>query len=272
MLTNKTIHYCWFGGEQLSKSAKQAIESWKKYAPDYEIKCWNESNITFDECEFATDAYACGKYAFVSDYVRFKVIYLYGGIYMDVGSELICPIDKISDLAPFSSFELKTLTVNPGLVLSANSLDPIVAEVLSYYKKLHFENTPQYLDKHIVNNVFTGILQQYTLKCNNHTQTIHGWTILNSEYFNPKYGFGGYRINENTISIHRYSASWGSAVLKEKARIEYILTPFLGVRLSQIVARIIAEFRANANSVALKHIARKIIQVSKGKHGENYEN
>ena len=44
----KVIHYCWFGGNPLPKSAQKCIASWRKYLPDYEIKEWNESNFDID--------------------------------------------------------------------------------------------------------------------------------------------------------------------------------------------------------------------------------
>ena len=40
----KKIHYCWFGGNPLSKSALKCIQSWEKYFPGYEIIQWNEDN------------------------------------------------------------------------------------------------------------------------------------------------------------------------------------------------------------------------------------
>lgn len=39
----KTIHYCWFGGNDIPEKTK-CIDSWKKICPDYEILQWNESN------------------------------------------------------------------------------------------------------------------------------------------------------------------------------------------------------------------------------------
>ena len=41
----KVIHYCWFGGNPLPKSAQKCMAAWRKYLPDYEIKEWNESNF-----------------------------------------------------------------------------------------------------------------------------------------------------------------------------------------------------------------------------------
>ena len=77
----KVIHYCWFGGNELPNSAKKCIKSWKKYFPDYEIKEWNESNYDVRKNTYISQAFDACKYAFVSDYARFDILYQYGGIY-----------------------------------------------------------------------------------------------------------------------------------------------------------------------------------------------
>ena len=60
------IHYFWFGGTPLSKTAEQCIASWRKYLPDYEIKEWNESNFDVNIIPFTAEAYKFKKYAFAS--------------------------------------------------------------------------------------------------------------------------------------------------------------------------------------------------------------
>ena len=37
MLIPKTIHYCWFGGNQIPSKYKKWMESWHKYCPDYQL-------------------------------------------------------------------------------------------------------------------------------------------------------------------------------------------------------------------------------------------
>ena len=91
----KYIHYCWFGNNPLPKLAKQCIASWKKYLPDYEIKCWNESNSNLEECKFVKEAYENKKWAFVADYIRTKAMYEYGGIYFDTDMEITKPIEEL---------------------------------------------------------------------------------------------------------------------------------------------------------------------------------
>ena len=71
----KIIHYCWFGGNPLPKSAIECIESWKRFFPDYEIKEWNESNYDVHKIQYIHEAYEAKKYAFVSDYARFDILY-----------------------------------------------------------------------------------------------------------------------------------------------------------------------------------------------------
>ena len=101
----KIIHYCWFGGNPLPKSAIKCIESWKKYLPDYEIKEWNESNFDFSKCAYAREAAEKKKWAFVSDYARFKILYQYGGLYFDTDVEVIKPLDDIIAAGPFMGAE-----------------------------------------------------------------------------------------------------------------------------------------------------------------------
>ena len=79
----KVIHYCWFGGNPLPKELQDYIDTWKEKCPNYEIKCWNESNYDYTKNEYMKQAFEKGKWGFVSDYVGYDVVYKYGGIYLD---------------------------------------------------------------------------------------------------------------------------------------------------------------------------------------------
>lgn len=76
----KVIHYCWFGYGKKPKLATKCIESWRRFFPDYEIKEWNEDNFDVNIIPYTAEAYARRKYAFVSDYARFWILYHYGGV------------------------------------------------------------------------------------------------------------------------------------------------------------------------------------------------
>ena len=91
----KVIHYCWFGKKPLPKSAIKCIRSWEKYFPSYEIKEWNEENYDLFACPYVKEAYESKKWAFVSDYARFDILYKYGGLYFDTDVEVIKSFDSI---------------------------------------------------------------------------------------------------------------------------------------------------------------------------------
>lgn len=101
----KIIHYCWFGRGPLPELAQKCIASWKKYLPDYEIKEWNEDNFDVNIIPYTAEAYQAKKYAFVSDYARFWILYQYGGIYFDTDVEVIRPMDDIISKGNFMGFE-----------------------------------------------------------------------------------------------------------------------------------------------------------------------
>lgn len=83
MVIPKTIHYCWFGGNEMPPLVQKCIKSWKKHLPDYEFKLWDEKTFNINSSEWCKGAYANKKYAFVADYVRLVVLYENGGIYLD---------------------------------------------------------------------------------------------------------------------------------------------------------------------------------------------
>ena len=88
-MIEKVIHYCWFGKGEMSNKMKKCLNSWKKYCPNYRIIEWNEDNFEIESTQWTKEAYAVKKYAFVSDYVRLKVLYEHGGIYMDTDVEVL---------------------------------------------------------------------------------------------------------------------------------------------------------------------------------------
>ena len=125
----KIIHYCWFGRNPLPDLAQRCIASWRKFLPDYEIREWNEDNFDVNSIPYTAEAYRQKKYAFVSDYARFWIMYHYGGLYFDTDVEIICPMDDIIERGCFMGFEVDpdgkntpgmyapryTFAVNPGL-------------------------------------------------------------------------------------------------------------------------------------------------------------
>lgn len=213
----KVIHYCWFGKKPLPELAIKCIKSWKDYLPDYEIKRWDESNFDIRSIPYISQAYDAKKYAFVSDYARFWILYNYGGLYFDTDVEVINNMDAIIQSGSFIGCEgeynsaiSKTasgwnLGVNPGLGLGAPCKLPIFKEILDLYQKLTFSST------HLTTVVtyVTNILCNHGLKNLPDIQEIEGLRIYPKDYFCPKdYESGEIILTQNTVSIHHYDASW----------------------------------------------------------------
>lgn len=250
----RLIHYCWFGGGALSDTARCSLRSWRRFAPGFEIKRWDETNAPLEDCAFVHDAFEARKWAFVADYVRFWALYQSGGIYMDVGSELVKDISPLIEDAPFSAIERETLTVNAGLIVCCAPKDPIVHAVLDVYRTLPFIDAADFLRSHTVNEIFTSVLERFGYYRRDLRQSVAGWILLPSDYFDPLYGFGGFHIKKNTYSIHHSTASWCDSVQQTRRRIETKIAPFIGHRASEIIGRVIGEIRANGFSEAVPHL------------------
>lgn len=235
----KIIHYCWFGHNPLPPLAKKCITSWKKYLPDYEIIEWNEDNFDVNGIHYTKEAYQAGKYAFVSDYARFWILYHYGGLYFDTDVEVIKPIDNIISKGPFMGREIFQYEsgddINPGLGIGATSGMDIFKEILNVYKTKRFYNNDGTLNLTTVVTVTTKILSNHEKhQLDNGVFQIGGINIYPTEYFCPKnYYTGEIIITPNTVAIHHYDASWKSNKDKLKKRIINIL----GERLTRIIVK-----------------------------------
>ncbi|MCR5033642.1 MAG: capsular polysaccharide synthesis protein, partial [Lachnospiraceae bacterium] len=64
----KVIHAIWFSGDPMPPLYEYCLESWKQYAPDYEVKIWNMETYRPEKCLFYDQAIEHRNWAFASDY------------------------------------------------------------------------------------------------------------------------------------------------------------------------------------------------------------
>ena len=215
----KIIHYCWFGRNPLPKSAIKCIDSWKKFFPGYEIKEWNEDNFDVNMIPYTAEAYKARKYAFVSDYARFWILYHYGGVYFDTDVEVIRPMEDILAKGAFMGCEKDSYgsnypTVAPGLGMAVEPLHPLIKNMLTIYQASSFEkdkkdgsNQEHNFYKTVVDYT-TELLMQRGLQPKKDIQSVAGFLIYPKEYFNPLSHINQLDVTENTRSIHHYAATW----------------------------------------------------------------
>ena len=258
----KIIHYCWFGGNPLPELAQKCIESWKKYCPDYEIKCWDETNFDLNYNDYVREAYDAKKWAFVTDVVRLYALVNDGGIYMDTDVEVLKPLDEFLKYEAFSGFESEK-DIPTGIMASEKGQE-LFKELLEEYTGAHFLKPDGTYDE--TTNVvrITNTCLKYGFVPNNQLQTVKGFTLFPKDYFCPKdYSTRITTLTDNSHTIHHFDGSWLSeelkveAVLRERYK-KYMPKSAAGYVAAFNAAKQIRGFKA-AMSDTLDWIKRKVI-------------
>lgn len=127
---------------------EEYIFSWKRYCPDYEIREWNESNFDINENAYCREAYEAKKWAFVSDYVRLKALYEYGGIYMDTDVEVVKNLDSLCIYDAASGYESNTC-IPTGTIASCRNNEWIGMLLDSYMEKMGWKPTKRLIEMYL---------------------------------------------------------------------------------------------------------------------------
>jgi hypothetical protein len=184
------------------------ISTWKEFFPDYRFQFWNEENFNIDECRFAKEAYETGIFAFVSDYCRAKVLYEFGGIYLDTDVKVLKKFPEIvASQKGLLGFERRAFLGTA--VIGCEPKNDTIGELLSFYEKRTFIRQNGQYDNIANVALLTEIMQRKGLKTGGERQTVDGFEIYNREYFYPKkLGEQEFRVTDETVAIHMFSASW----------------------------------------------------------------
>lgn len=231
------IHYCWFGKGPKSPLILKCIDSWKHFMPDYEIIEWNEDNIELNNA-YANEAYNAKKYAFVSDYVRLKVVYEHGGIYLDTDVEILKNLQPLLDCGGFIGFE-HTNTITSGLGFAAKKHSIAVKAMLDSYSDIHFYNNGKFdLTPCPFRN--TQSLKKLGLIPNNTKQLVGDIIVYPKDYFCPKdCDSGKIKITPNSYTIHHYGYSWADEKSKKTQKRKELIFKIFPTFCAQMIFNII---------------------------------
>lgn len=241
----RKLHYCWFGGKEKPEKVKECIKSWL-LLKDYEIIEWNESNCSFDENDFIKKAYREGAWCYIADYYRLKVIYEYGGIYLDTDTKVFRSFDPLLHHDVFINF-IYNCSVGGG-VIGAKPKSPFIGALLKLYDITSFnsEKTDKVLeikDGRIWSNDFVTCNYYYTyyilktypeFKLNNKFQDMGDFVIYPKEYFEIGNLFKKYYTIHYSIGAWREKEQEASSKLVVKKIIEHFPSLF---DIVQIVVR-----------------------------------
>lgn len=272
MITNqeipKVIHYCWFGGNPLPPLAKRCIDSWKQFLPEYEIKQWDESNFDVNSIPYISEAYQEKKYAFVSDYARFWILYRYGGLYFDTDVEIIKSLDDIIAAGPFMGCEkqgtpierdkidsnkkdfIPNIRIAPGLGIGVYPHHKVYAEIIKLYSTLSFYSPDGTLNQKTIVEYTTDLFHRYGLKNSSEIQTVCGINIYPEDYFCPLSPTLVLALTSNSRTIHHYSASWETTAVRLRKKIKRLLGYKLVGRLQPLIITIRKIFRKKSAAQA----------------------
>jgi len=191
----KKIHYCWFGGQPKTELAEHCIATWKKIHPDFEIIEWNDNNAPLQDNEYVKEAYELKKWAFVSDYVRSKVMYDHGGIYMDTDMELKLPLDEFLNEKAVCGFEVKGVPYSAFWM--AEPQHRLSRDFVDYY------NRQEGFEERINTDIFSEMLEK-EYGADRYSDSVqklkHEVTLYPSVYFSQD-------LPKNYVS-HHFNGSW----------------------------------------------------------------
>lgn len=220
MSVPKIIHYIWIGGDTyMNDTFKMCIDSWHKVLPsDYEIKFWNEK--TFDISKFppiVKQWYDNKQYSFVSDFIRFTVLYEYGGIYLDADIQLLkeFPEEMLShDM--FLAVETPGF-IGLGVVGVAYPHHPVIKRWLDRYysdEMKEYKNSNQTISKDMRARGFTRVMSR--------PKEVDGVMIYPREVFYPlHYNDHEGKVEENSIAIHHWMYTWKDEEFRKKHQENY---------------------------------------------------
>lgn len=207
----KTIHYVWVGHNPKSKIIEECLATWKKQLPDYQIIEWNEDNFDMHENRYIEEAYQAKKWAFVSDYVRAKVIYEQGGIYLDTDVRVLTKLDSLLQNRAFIGFE--NANYLSAAIFGAEKGHPFIKNILDYYqdRDFTFDQNNQLAGVNSL-SVTDIVRENYGLKLGNFDQE-----LVSGLHVYPD----GILCNPSSESktIHLFTGTWMSGEHSLKQRI-----------------------------------------------------
>lgn len=223
----KKVHYIWLGGKPKDKLTEICLLTWKDKMPEYEFIEWNESNLDLDKMAKESEYFAeCRKrklYAFMADYLRIKIIYEQGGIYIDTDVQAVKSLNPLLKKDLLLGYEECTIDkVNKQIgtgFIAAEKGNWFIKKVYDFY-----HNEIMKTDMFVIPVIMTKIYNELT------EEEKRKMEILPKEYFSPYDSGGGKRfsqnlITDNTYTIHWFSYSWGKFKNREWVQVKHIKNP-----------------------------------------------
>ncbi|MBO4368158.1 MAG: hypothetical protein J5859_05560, partial [Clostridia bacterium] len=204
----KLIHAIWFSEDPMPELYRRCLASWKKYAPDYEIRLWNMETYKAGHCLFFEQAAEQGNWAFASDYARADLLRRYGGIYMDLDVEMLRPIDDLLYNDAYMSFESRD-RIECGSGMGAGPGHPVIQEICESYENRPYLKADGTWDNSTCPVRYTQVIEKHGLKKNGGFQQVEDITVYPFEVLTGKsFDTGIIYSTELSYTLHHHNGSW----------------------------------------------------------------
>lgn len=190
------IHAIWIGGNP-NPLALACMDDWQKQG--YNFKLWSEKDNQImhwiNNCEFAKKCYQKKLYAFVTDYLRLKILQLEGGLYLDTDVTI-----RKSPFHLFNNIDFCVGYESPSFlgtaIIYSNKNSELLNILVNFYEAKIMQS-----HLYIGPGILTEIVNNYSGKDK---------ILLTDEVFFYSYkGNGSLPHNsENSYLIHWFQHSW----------------------------------------------------------------
>ncbi len=202
-MIEKKLHYIWVGENSKPNLVNICLLNWKEKLTDYEILEWSEKNFNIENAmknnKFFKECYKRGLWAFVSDYMRVKILYENGGVYIDTDMTLLKNIEPLLNNEFFIGYEDENY-ISCG-IFGCKKNNEFLGKVLEFYEKEIWEK-----DIWTIPKIFSYVL-------NKHPNLKNNMAIYPKEYFYPYHfteEFSEKKITKDTYGVHWWSKNWGN--------------------------------------------------------------
>lgn len=210
---------------------QRCVESWSKYCPDFELRCWTGDSLGADTPLWVTQALEQKKFAFAADYMRYHALYHFGGVYMDTDVELLRPFGSLIEAPYLMGHETHGNQVESGFV-AVEPHHPFIKAMLDYYQgrsfvkadgTLDMRGLPDTLREVADANGFTFVEASSPSEISTRPNEI---SLLPAEYFSPiSLQTLRLTVTPRTVAIHHFAATWKPRSHRIKRWIQRALGP-----------------------------------------------
>ncbi|MCZ8501967.1 glycosyltransferase [Vibrio lentus] len=182
-------------GRHSNSFSNACIDDWDKQGFNYKVWLDDDPLIQelIDNCEFSRECYKRKLYAFVTDYLRLKILSIEGGLYLDTDVTISKdPFPLFEGLHFAAGWESKNFLGNA--IIYADKDSKILSKLLDFYES-EIMKSPLYMGPKVLSHKLTV----------DGFQDLESCRLFEQAYF---YAYDGDKLLDINNNIPRYMTHW----------------------------------------------------------------